>query len=158
MGDNKQPKRWRSPLTELSAKMIAGIVGGVVTAVLAAVLIPHFVGTSSPMATAPTSAAAATGRDFTIEDALYHGTWELISPTAHRLQPRNERPENARAWLGEGTSVAITCAAPGATYPVIYERKHQRWHWWARTPKRGWIAIAAFKETRVDGSQGFRQC
>jgi hypothetical protein len=159
MSDNGG-KPWRERLADLSVKTLAGIIGGVITAVLAAILIAHFVGSNStsPAISQPTTSTSTPSNQFTIEDFRYHGTWALSAPTSTTLLPRNHRPPNAREWLPEFTKVTITCAQPGATYGVIFRGKHQRWRWWAHLTDGAWVAMATFKETVVDGPQGFETC
>jgi len=153
--DGKTP--WRERLADLSIKTLASIVGGVITAVVAAVLIAHFVGSGSNPSVPP-PAISSPNHQFTVEDILYHGTWVLAAPTSTRLLPRTDRPPNAREWLSENATVTIDCAIRAAGYEVINKEKHEHWHWWARIANGGWIAMAAFKQTKVDGSQGFETC
>jgi hypothetical protein len=155
----KETQSWRERLADLSVKTLASIVGGVITIVLGAVLVAHFAGPGSTSPAAPpTTSSPGHGREFTVEDIRYHGTWVLGAPTAIKLLPRKDRPPNAREWLAEGTPVTIDCASTGATYEVINRKRHEHWHWWARLTNGYWVAMAAFKQTEVDGSQGFVSC
>ena len=151
---------WRERLADLSVKTLAGIIGGVITAVVAAALIAHFVGSGSSSPSIPQLATSSPtlSHHFTVEDIRYHGTWALSAPTATMLLSRNHRPPNAHEWLSEFTTVTIICAEQGATYDVINKHKSQHWHWWARLANGTWVAMAAFKQTEVDGPQGFETC
>jgi hypothetical protein len=158
MSEHDEKKSWRQRLAELSGKAIALIFASVIGPVIAAILIYHFVGSGATTSSPSRSELAPADRHFTVEDILYHGTWALDAPTVTKLQPRTKRPANAREWLPEGTSVTIACAKKGAAYKVKNKGKEEVWLWWAHVTNGSWIAMAAFKQTTIDGSQGFETC
>jgi hypothetical protein len=155
--DEKKP--WRQRLAELSGKAMAASFAGIIAPFIAAFLIFHFVGPGgSSSSTPPSEPATPTNHHFTVEDIDNHGVWELNTPTATKLLPRNSRPANAREWLTEGASATITCAKKGSAYGIENREKHEIWHWWAHLTNGSWVAMAAFKQTKRDGSQGFETC
>jgi hypothetical protein len=158
MSEHDAKKSRRRQLTELSGKAIALIFASVIGPVIAAILIYHFVGSGSTTSSPLLSEPAPADHRFTVEDILYHGTWALDAPTATKLQPRTRRPANAREWLPEGTSVTIACAKKGAAYKVKNKGKEEIWLWWAQVTNSSWVAMAAFRQTTIDGSQGFETC
>jgi hypothetical protein len=156
MPEHDDKESWRQRLAALSGKAIAAIFAGIIAPVIVAFLIVHFVAGGSSGSTSEIT--PRTSNHFTVEDIRYHGTWALDAPTAIKLQPRTSRPTNAREWLAEGTTVTIACAKQGASYGIENRHKHEIWHWWAHLTNGSWVAMAAFEQTRVDGSQGFEQC
>lgn len=156
--DEKKP--WRKRLADLSGKAIAVIFASVIGPVIAAFVIVHVVDSGGSNSNTPPSSepAPAPNHHFTVEDIDNHGVWELTMPTATKLLPRTNRPANAREWLAEGTSVAIACAKKASAYSIENRHKHETWHWWAHLTNGSWVAIAAFEQTKVDGSQGFETC
>jgi hypothetical protein len=152
-------KTLRERIEEASVAAIGGALAIVIGAVVVAFLLSGG-GSNKPGGSSSVAApgSVVTGGRLTVEDIRYHGTWELTSPNAIRLLPRTDRPADARQWVPEGTNVTVACAGAHTAYAVINKGRQERWRWWAHLTGGGWVAMAAFKQTTTDGSQGFETC
>lgn len=108
---------------------------------------------------APTAGGIGRPGEMTVEDDVVGGAWALTTPTARRLAPREHRPANAQRWIANGTNTALSCAKPATAYRVIVNSVPTSWRWWAKLKASGlWVPMAAFRQTKIDGSSGLPRC